>query len=84
MGRGVTGARTGHLHTPLIHYLIRRLAMMLNPFLEQHLHAEVHERQRQAEAANRARRLLAVRRWEKRAKLADRRVRLARLAVSQP
>ena len=57
---------------------------MLNPYVEQQLRTQVHERQLQAEATNRARRLLAVRRWEKRAQVADRQVRLARLAVSQP
>lgn len=41
----------------------------------------VHERQTQAEADVRARRLLTVRRWQRRAEEAEHRVRLARLAV---
>ena len=39
------------------------------------------ERQLQAEADVRARRLLTVRRWQRKAEKADQRVRLARLAV---
>lgn len=41
----------------------------------------VAERQHQAEADVRARRLLAVRRWQRKAEVANRQVRLARLAV---
>ena len=44
-------------------------------------HALVRERQLQAEADVRARRLLTVRRWQRKAEHADRQVRLARLAV---
>ena len=44
-------------------------------------HSLVRERQLQAEADHRARRLLTVRRWQRKAEKADQRVRLARLAV---
>jgi len=40
-----------------------------------------HERQAEAAASNRAARLVAVRRWQRRAEVANRQVRLARLAV---
>lgn len=43
--------------------------------------ALVEERQLQAEADVRARRLLTVRRWQRKAEQANRQVRLARLAV---
>lgn len=39
------------------------------------------ERQAEAAAANRASRLVAARRWQRRAEVASRRARLARLAV---
>ena len=44
--------------------------------------ALVAERQSQAADALRARRLVKLRRWQRRAEQADRQVRLARLAVS--
>jgi hypothetical protein len=40
-----------------------------------------HERQREAATSNRAARLVAVRRWQRRAEVANRQARLARLAV---
>ena len=45
------------------------------------LSLEMHERQRQAEQHNRAARLVAARKWERRAAAAARRARLARAAV---
>ena len=45
------------------------------------LHLDMHERQRQAEQHNRAARLVAARKWERRAAAAARRARLARAAV---
>lgn len=66
--------------TPLIHYLVRRTTMH-STLVQQHASALVHERQQRAEAATLARRLLAVRRWQRRADAAERQVRLARLAV---
>ena len=48
---------------------------------QQVAHVLVAERQQQAEAAVRTRRLLAVRRWQRKAEVANRQVRLARLAV---
>ena len=39
------------------------------------------ERQAEAAASNRAARLVAVKRWQRRAEVANRQVRLARLAV---
>ena len=41
-----------------------------------------HERQAEAAAAARAARLVAARRWQRRAEVASHRARLARLAVS--
>jgi hypothetical protein len=66
--------------TSLISYLIRRLTMY-TALAEQVAHATVHERQLKAEADSRARRLITVRRWQRKAEKADQRVRLARLAV---
>lgn len=54
---------------------------MLSTLNEQVARALVDERQLQAEADVRARRLLAVRRWQRKAEVANRQVRLARLAV---
>ena len=54
---------------------------MYTPLVEQTARALVHERQRQAEADNRARRLLTVRRLQRKADRANLQVRLARLAV---
>jgi len=66
--------------TSLVHYLIRRLRMY-TALAEQLVHVNAHERQLKAEADARARRLLTVRRWQRKAEKADHRVRLARLAV---
>jgi hypothetical protein len=66
--------------TSLVSYLIRRLTMY-NALLEQNARVYVHERQLQAEADNRARRLINVRRWQRKAEKANLQVRLARLAV---
>lgn len=54
---------------------------MTNRFLQEHVRAQVDERQRQAEAAILVGRLLTLRRAEKRARTAERQVHLARLAV---
>lgn len=54
---------------------------MTNRFLQEHVRAQVDERQRQAEAALLVGRLLTLRRAEKRAQVAERQVHLARLAV---
>lgn len=66
--------------TFLVRYLIRRLTMY-TALAEQNARVTVHERQLQAEADARARRLITVRRWQRKAEKADQRVRLARLAV---
>ena len=50
---------------------------MHNPLAEQTARALVHERQQQAEADIRARRLLTVRRWQRKAEKANHQVRLA-------
>jgi hypothetical protein len=67
-------------HTPLTTYLFRRLRMF-TPLLEQNARVTMHERQLKAEADNRARRLVTVRRWQRKAERANHQVRLARLAV---
>ena len=54
---------------------------MFTPLLEQNARVTMHERQRKAEADNRARRLVTVRRWQRKAERANHQVRLARLAV---
>jgi len=54
---------------------------MYSSLHDQVARALVDERQHQAEADVRARRLLAVRRWQRKAEVANRQVRLARLAV---
>ncbi len=54
---------------------------MTVPVLAEGLQLIMSERQQQAEALNRAARLLAARRWERRAAVAARRARLARAAV---
>jgi hypothetical protein len=64
----------------LVNYLIRR-PLMHTPLAEQTGRALVHERQLQAEADNRAHRLLTVRRWQRKADRANLQVRLARLAI---
>ena len=48
---------------------------------EQLVAINVHERQLQAQAEARARRLVTVKRWQRKAEKADQRVRLARLAL---
>ncbi|GAC1445138.1 MAG: hypothetical protein NVSMB55_24470 [Mycobacteriales bacterium] len=54
----------------------------MNSLLSYDLARQVaRERQAEAAASNRAARLVAVKRWQRRAEVADRRVRLARLAV---
>jgi hypothetical protein len=64
----------------LVIYALRRL-LMYTPFAEQTARALVQERQLQAEAEMRARRLISVRRWQRKAEKANHQVRLARLAV---
>jgi hypothetical protein len=54
---------------------------MYTALAEQLMRVTAHERQLQAEAEARARRLLTVRRWQRKAEKANHRVRLARLAV---
>ena len=54
---------------------------MYTVLAEATLAQQMHERQRQAAERNRAARLLAARRWEKRAANASRRARAARSAV---
>lgn len=66
--------------TSLLTYLKRRLKMY-TVLAEQLAQANVHERQLKAEADARARRLITVRRWQRKAEKANHRVRLARLAV---
>ena len=66
--------------TSLVHYLIRRLKMY-TALAEELVHATVSERQLKAAADARARRLITVRRWQRKAEKANHRVRLARLAV---
>lgn len=66
--------------SPLVHYLIRRL-LMYTQFAEQHVRALMRERQQEAEADAFARRLRAVRRWQRKAEVADREVRLAEVAL---
>lgn len=64
----------------LVTYVFRR-TLMYTALAEQHARALVHERQLQAEADVRARRLQTVRRWQRKAEKANRQVRLARLAL---
>ena len=64
----------------LVTYLFRR-TLMYTSLVEQTARERVHERQLQAEADHRARRLLAVRRWQRKAEKANHQLRLARLAV---
>ena len=64
----------------LVNYLIRRL-LMYSTLHQQVARVLVEERHTQAEADVRARRLVAVRRWQRKAEVANRQVRLARLAV---
>ena len=64
----------------LVNYLARRF-LMYATLTSQVARALVEERQLQAEADVRARRLLTVRRWQRKAEQANRQVRLARLAV---
>lgn len=66
--------------TPLVTHLSRRLTMH-STLLAELASSRLAERQLQAEADVRARRLLTVRRWQRKAEKADQRVRLARLAV---
>jgi hypothetical protein len=54
---------------------------MYTALAQQTARALVHERQAQAEADVRARRLVTVRRWQRKAEKANRQVRLARLAI---
>lgn len=54
---------------------------MYSTLHEQVARSLVEQRQHQAEANARARRLLAVRRWQRKAEVANHQVRLARLAV---
>ena len=57
--------------------------MFTHPLVQQNARVLVHERQLQAQADSRSRRLLTVRRWERRVETADRQARLARLALRQ-
>ncbi len=65
----------------LVIYILRRLRMY-TALAQQNAQALVQERQRQAEADARARRLLTLRRWQRKAEKANHQVRLARLAVA--
>lgn len=67
-------------HTSLVNYALRRL-LMYTPLAQQTAQVLVRERQLQAEADHRVHRLLAVRRWQRKAEKANLQVRLARLAV---
>ena len=71
---------SGCSFTSLVRYLIRRLRMY-TALAEELVQATAHERQLRAETEARARRLVAVRRWQRKAEKADARVRLARLAL---
>ncbi len=71
---------SGASFTSLVRYLIRRLTMY-TALSEELAHATVHERQLKAEADARSLRLIALRRWQRKAAKADHRVRLARLAL---
>ena len=66
--------------TSLMTYVLRRVRMY-TALAEQTARVTVRERQQQAEADARARRLVTVRRWQRKAEKADARVRLARLAL---
>jgi hypothetical protein len=66
--------------TSLVSYLIRRLRMY-TALAEDLVHVTALERQLRAETDARARRLVAVRRWQRKAEKADARARLARLAL---
>ena len=68
--------------TSLVSYLIRRLRMH-TALAEQLVQATAQERQSRAESEARARRLVAVRRWQRKAEKANHRARLARLALQQ-
>lgn len=54
---------------------------MFTPLLEQHARATAEERQRRADAENRARHLVTIRRWQRKADHANHQVRQARLAL---
>ncbi|MCU1593557.1 MAG: hypothetical protein JWO12_949 [Frankiales bacterium] len=54
---------------------------MYTALAQQTAQALVHDRQLKAEADTRARRLLTVRRWQRKAEKANHQVRLARLAI---
>jgi hypothetical protein len=66
--------------TSLVLYNLRRLSMY-SPRLQLRAHAMRRERQLEAEADVRARRLLAVRRSQREVERANHQVRLARLAI---
>jgi len=68
--------------TSLVSYLIRRLRMY-TALAEQLVQATAQQRQDRAEAAARVQRLVAVRRWQRKAEKANHRARLARLALQQ-
>jgi hypothetical protein len=76
----MTASTGATARSSLVIYILRRL-LMLSAFAEQHARALAQERQLQAEAENRVRRLLAVRRWERKAEKANLQLRLARLSV---
>lgn len=65
---------------PLVIYILRRF-LMYTALAEHTAHALVHERHVQAQADLRARRLLTLRRLQRKAEKVNRQVRLARLAV---
>lgn len=73
--KAVTAPRTS-----LVIYILRRV-LMYTPLAQQTARALVQDRQLKAEADDRARRLLTVRRWQRKAEKANLQVRLARLAV---
>jgi hypothetical protein len=51
--------------TPVPTYALRRSLTMLTPLLEQNARVLIRERQLRAEADNKARRLVTVRRWQR-------------------
>jgi hypothetical protein len=61
-------------------YSLRR-SLMFTPLAEQTVRVLVLERQLQAEADDRARRLIHLRRWQRKADKANLQVRLARMSV---
>ena len=76
----MTGPDTTSRTTPLLTHLVRSTAMHA-VFAEQSARLLVQERQLQAAQHNRAARVVAARKWERRAADAARRARAARSAI---